>query len=676
MANDPSNKVADELARLRGQVNHHNHLYHTLDQPELSDAEFDLLFQRLQQLESQNPDLVDSNSPTLRVGGAPLAAFTQVTHEVPMLSLDNAFGADDMSDFERRIQTRLSITDPITFACEPKIDGVAISLLYEGGRLIRAATRGDGTTGENITDNARTIASVPLELMGDSYPDRLEVRGEVYMSLSGFDEMNREAEATGDKVFANPRNATAGSLRQLNSRLTAKRPLTMFCYSVGVVEGGALPERHSDILTSLAGWGFRMNPLIEVVKGVDACNRYFTRLQEIRSTLDYEIDGCVFKVDSISEQETLGFLTRTPRWAIAHKFPAEEGVTRLLDVEFQVGRTGAITPVARLEPVKLAGVTISNATLHNMDEVQRLGLVIGDMVKIQRAGDVIPKIVGVLPELRADDSRKVSLPGACPACGSDIVQPEGEVIARCSGGLSCGAQRKESIRHFASRLALDIGGLGDKLVEQLVDEQLIETTADLFQLGEESLVALPRMGAKSVNNLLVSIEDSKKTTLARFIYSLGISEVGEATARNLALHFHDLQPLREASVESLQEVDDVGPVVAAKIAAFFGQKNNQAVIDQLVDAGVCWEPEVVEAPTSRRGLSGETVVLTGTLSKLTRNDAKARLQALGAKVSGSVSSKTSFVVAGDAAGSKLTKAQELGVLVLTEQDLIDLLEGG
>ena len=450
----------------------------------------------------------------------------------------------------------------------------------------------------------------------------------------------------------------------------------MFCYSVGVVEGGALPERHSDILTSLAGWGFRMNPLIEVVKGVDACNRYFTRLQEIRSTLDYEIDGCVFKVDSISEQETLGFLTRTPRWAIAHKFPAEEGVTRLLDVEFQVGRTGAITPVARLEPVKIAGVTISNATLHNMEEVQRLGLVIGDMVKIQRAGDVIPKIVGVLPELRADDSRKVSLPGACPACGSDIVQPEGEVIARCSGGLSCGAQRKESIRHFASRLALDIGGLGDKLVEQLVDEQLIETTADLFQLGEESLVALPRMGAKSVNNLLVSIEDSKKTTLARFIYSLGISEVGEATARNLALHFHDLHPLREASVESLQEVDDVGPIVAAKIATFFGQKNNQAVIDQLVDAGVCWEPEVVEAPTSRRGLSGETVVLTGTLSKLTRNDAKARLQALGAKVSGSVSSKTSFVVAGDAAGSKLTKAQELGVLVLTEQDLIDLLEGG
>ena len=387
MANEPSNKVADELTRLRGQVNHHNHLYHTLDQPELSDAEFDLLFQRLQQLEYQNPDLVDANSPTRRVGGAPLAAFTQVTHEVPMLSLDNAFGADDMSDFERRIQTRLSITDPITFACEPKIDGVAISLLYEGGRLIRAATRGDGTTGENITDNARTIGSVPLELMGDSYPDRLEVRGEVYMSLSGFGEMNREAEATGDKVFANPRNATAGSLRQLNARLTAKRPLTMFCYSVGVVEGGALPERHSDILKSLAGWGFRMNPLIEVVKGVDACNRYFTRLQEIRSTLDYEIDGCVFKVDSISEQETLGFLTRTPRWAIAHKFPAEEGVTRLLDVEFQVGRTGAITPVARLEPVKLAGVTISNATLHNMDEVQRLGLVIGCLLYTSDAAD-------------------------------------------------------------------------------------------------------------------------------------------------------------------------------------------------------------------------------------------------------------------------------------------------
>ncbi|MEM7365202.1 MAG: NAD-dependent DNA ligase LigA [Pseudomonadota bacterium] len=675
MASDPSNKAADELARLRDQVNHHNHLYHTLDQPELSDAEFDALFRRLQQLESQNPQLVDANSPTRRVGGVPLTAFTQVTHEMPMLSLDNAFGADDMADFERRIQTRLSISDPITFACEPKIDGVAISLLYEKGRLIRAATRGDGTTGENITDNARTIASVPLELIGDSYPDRLEVRGEVYMSLSGFDEMNREAEATGDKVFANPRNATAGSLRQLDSRLTAKRPLTMFCYSVGVVEGGALPERHSEILTSLAGWGFRTNPLTEVAEGVDACNGYFARLQEVRSTLDYEIDGCVFKVDSISEQEILGFLTRTPRWAIAHKFPAEEGVTRLLDVEFQVGRTGAITPVARLEPVKLAGVTISNATLHNMDEVHRLGLVIGDMVKIQRAGDVIPKIVGVLPELRADDSREVSLPGACPACGSDVVQPEGEVIARCSGGLTCGAQRKESIRHFASRLALDIEGLGDKLVEQLVDEQLIETTADLFQLSEEPLVALPRMGAKSVSNLLVAIEDSKKTTLPRFIYSLGISEVGEATARNLALHFHDLQPLREASVESLQEVDDVGPIVAEKIAAFFGQTNNQLVIDQLVEAGVRWEPEVVEEAASSRDLSGETVVLTGTLSTLTRNDAKARLQALGAKVSGSVSSKTSFVVAGDAAGSKLTKAQELGVRVLTEQDLIDLLEG-
>ena len=671
----PSDKVADEIARLRDQIHHHNHLYHTLDQPELSDAEFDALFRRLQKLESEHPQFADDNSPTRRVGGTPLTAFTQVAHERPMLSLDNAFGAEDMVDFERRIKTRLDSQEPVSFACEPKIDGVAISLLYEGGQLVRAATRGDGATGENITENARTIASVPLSLMGDDYPDRLEVRGEVYMSLSGFAEMNLQAVAEGEKVFANPRNATAGSLRQLDSRLTAKRPLTMFCYSVGIVEGGSLPEQHHEILDALQRWGFRTNPLTEVVRGVDACNDYFARLAQIRPTLDYEIDGCVFKVNSIAQQVTLGFLTRTPRWAIAHKFPAEEGVTRLLDVEFQVGRTGAITPVARLEPVRLAGVTISNATLHNMDEVSRLGLAIGDMVKIQRAGDVIPKIVGVLPELRDTDFREVSLPAVCPACGSDIVQPEGEVIARCSGGLSCSAQRKESIRHFASRLALDIEGLGDKLVEQLVDEGLIETTGDLFQLTEEPLVALPRMGSKSVSNLLAAIEDSKRTTLPRFIYALGIAEVGEATARNLAKHFGDLGPLRDASVESLQEVDDVGPIVAEKIASFFGQKNNQTVIDQLIDAGVQWEPEVVET-ASGPDLTGETVVLTGTLSTLTRNDAKSQLQALGAKVSGSVSSKTSFVVAGDAAGSKLTKAQELGVRVLSEQELIDLLEGG
>ena len=671
----PSEKVADEIARLRDQIHYHNHLYHTLDQPELSDAEFDAVFRRLQGLESEHPQFADENSPTRRVGGAPLTAFTQVAHERPMLSLDNAFGAEDMVDFERRIKTRLDSQEPVSFACEPKIDGVAISLLYEGGRLVRAATRGDGATGENITENARTISAVPLNLMGDEYPYRLEVRGEAYMSLSGFAEMNLQAEAEGEKVFANPRNATAGSLRQLDSRLTAKRPLTMFCYSVGVVEGGALPEEHSAILEALRRWGFRTNPLTEVVVGVDACNDYFARLQEIRPTLDYEIDGCVFKVNNIAQQVTLGFLTRTPRWAIAHKFPAEEGVTRLLDVEFQVGRTGAITPVARLEPIKLAGVTISNATLHNMDEVSRLGLAVGDMVKIQRAGDVIPKIVGVLPELRDTDSREVALPAVCPACGSGIVQPEGEVIARCSSGLSCSAQRKESIRHFASRLALDIEGLGDKLVEQLVDEGLIETTGDLFRLTDEPLVALPRMGRKSVSNLLAAIEDSKQTTLTRFIYALGIAEVGEATARNLAMHFGDLGPLRDASVESLQEVDDVGPIVAEKIASFFGQKNNQIVMDQLIALGVQWEPEIVETVPGP-DLTGEKVVLTGTLRTLTRNDAKSQLQTLGAKVSGSVSSKTSFVVAGDAAGSKLTKAQELGVRVLSEQELIDLLEGG
>lgn len=665
-------EIADEVARLREQIHHHNYLYHTQDQPELTDAAFDALFRRLQQLESEYPGLEDPNSPTRRVGSAPLVSFTQVAHELPMLSLDNAFSAEDMEDFGKRVQARLSVSEPIAFACEPKIDGVAVSLLYEQGQLVRAATRGDGTTGENITENVRTITSVPFSLIGDHYPDRLEVRGEVYMSRTGFEEMNRQAEMEGDKVFANPRNATAGSLRQLDSRLTAKRPLTMFCYSVGIVDGGELPDRHSEIIDTLKRWGFRTNPLIEVVEGVGACNGYFEHLQEIRSTLDYEIDGCVFKVDSIPQQQELGFLTRTPRWAIARKFPAEEGVTRLLDVAFQVGRTGAITPVARLEPVKLAGVTISNATLHNMDEVSRLGLVVGDMVKIQRAGDVIPKIVGVLPELRPADASEVKRPSNCPACGSDIVQPEGEVIARCSGGLNCSAQRKESIRHFASRLALDIEGLGDKLVEVLVDEGLIENTSDLFDLTEAPLVALPRMGQKSVNKLLTAIESSKQTTLSRFIYALGIAEVGEATARSLAVHFRDLQPLRDASIEDLQEVDDVGPVVAEKIASFFRQKNNQQVIDQLIASGVRWEP-VAETEVSGVDLTGETFVLTGTLSTLTRSEAKAQLQALGAKVSGSVSSKTSFVVAGDAAGSKLVKAQELGIRILSEEDLIELL---
>lgn len=667
-----SNKVETEIERLREAINHHNYLYHTLDAPEISDVEFDRLFQALKQLEADHPELITPESPTQRVGSAPLDAFTQVRHEMPMLSLDNAFGEDDMRDFDRRVRSRLGDDKEIVYVCEPKIDGVAVSLLYEGGRLVRGATRGDGTTGEDITANVRTIEAIPLTLRGKGYPERLEVRGEIYFPRSGFSRMNEEAEAAGQKVFANPRNAAAGTLRQLDSRETAKRPLTMFCYSIGLVEGGEMPDTQKAILDQLATWGLRTNPLTETRTGVEDCIDFYHQLLEQRPSLDYEIDGVVFKVNAIADQETLGFLTRTPRWAIAHKFPAEEGVTILRDVEFQVGRTGAITPVARLEPVKVGGVTISNATLHNMDEVVRLGLVIGDTVVIQRAGDVIPKVVGVVDDQRPARFRRIALPEACPACGSEILQAEGEVIARCTGGLQCSAQRKESIRHFASRLALDIEGLGDKLVNQLVDHGLIESPADLFHLTEKQLVGLERMAPKSANNLLRALEKSRQTTLPRFIYALGIQEVGESTARNLAQHFGDIAPLRSATLDELQAVPDVGPVVAEKIATFFHQDNNNRVIDDLIASGVTWE--VISNDATSDALSGQTWVLTGTLTSLNRNEAKARLQALGAKVAGSVSSKTSFVVAGDAAGSKLTRAQELGVPVLSEEALLKLLE--
>ncbi len=664
-------KIRDEVARLRQEINHHNYLYHSLDAPEISDAEFDRLFRDLKKYEEDHPDLVTEDSPTQRVGAEPLEGFSQVTHEVPMLSLDNAFGDEDMQDFDRRVRTRLE-SDGVVYACEPKIDGVAVSLLYEEGRLVRGATRGDGATGEDITQNVRTIESIPLTLLGKGYPTRLEVRGEVYFAKSAFNRMNQLAEESGEKVFANPRNAAAGTLRQLDPRLTAQRKLTMFAYSVGLVEGGELPRNHTEILEQLSSWGLRINPLVETGDGVDACLSYYDKLLEIRDDLDYEIDGVVFKVESIDDQERLGMLTRTPRWAIAHKFPAEEGITQLEDVEFQVGRTGAITPVARLQPIKVGGVTISNATLHNMDEIARLGLVIGDTVVIQRAGDVIPKVVSVVLEERPRSAKSIQLPSVCPACGSEIFRAEGEVIARCTGGLECSAQRKESIRHFSSRLALDIEGLGDKLVNQLVEEGLIESPADLYRLTETQLVELERMAPKSANNLLDALEKSKETTLARFIYALGIQEVGESTARSLAQHYQALEPLRAADEESLQAVPDIGPIVAEKIFHFFQQDVNNRVIDDLVALGIHWP--ALEVSADADALAGQTFVLTGTLTTLKRNEAKARLQSLGAKVAGSVSSKTSYVVAGDAAGSKLTKAQELGVPVMGEDELIALLE--
>lgn len=669
--------VESEIAKLRQQINQHNFLYHTQDAPEISDGEFDQLFRALKALEEQYPELVSADSPTQRVGAVPLPSFDQIEHEKPMLSLDNAFGEDDMRDFDRRVRDRLERVGEVSYACEPKIDGVAVSLLYENGTLLRAATRGDGTTGENITQNVRTIESVPLSLLGSGFPERLEVRGEVYFPRVGFDKMNADAQATGGKVFANPRNAAAGTLRQLDSRETAKRPLTMFAYSVGIVQGGDMPATHTEILAKLSQWGLRTNPLTESVDGVDACLDYYHRLMIARAELDYEIDGIVFKVNDIAYQQRLGMLTRTPRWAIAHKFPAEEGVTVLEAVEFQVGRTGAVTPVARLQPVRVGGVTISNATLHNMDEVARLGLLVGDTVMVQRAGDVIPKVVAVITEKRPANATAIELPQHCPACGSQVIKAEGEVIARCSGGLICGAQRKEQIRHFASRLALDIEGLGDKLVNQLVDAALIANSADLYTLTAHQLTSLPRMAPKSAGNLIDALEKSKKTSLARFIYALGIQEVGESTARSLALHYRRLPLLRIADEESLQQVPDVGPIVASRIYRFFQQEENNRVIDALLASGLHWEelPEASGTATaSGEPLVGQTWVLTGTLSSLTRSDAKARLQSLGAKVAGSVSAKTSCVVAGDAAGSKLTKAVELEVPVMSETELLALLE--
>jgi DNA ligase (NAD+) len=664
--------IVAEIERLRNAINHHNTLYHSHDSPEISDAEFDLLFRALKALETEYPELISEDSPTQRVGATPLTAHTQVAHELPMLSLDNAFNEDDVIDFERRISARLQTNDPIEFACEPKIDGVAVSLLYEDGKLVRGATRGDGTTGEDITQNVRTIESIPLRLSGTDYPSRLEVRGEVYFPRSAFNRMNELALAKGDRTFANPRNAAAGSLRQLDARMTAERKLSMFCYSVGLVSGGELPARHSEILAQFKSWGLKINPLISVATGAAGCVGFFANILTQRESLDYDIDGVVFKVDRMDLQQTLGVLTRTPRWAIAHKFPPEEGITVLKNVEFQVGRTGAITPVARVEPVQVGGVTISNVTLHNMDEVERLNLMVGDSVVIHRAGDVIPKVVSVLVQKRPDDAREISLPTACPACGSEIVRVGDEVISKCVAGRDCPGQRKERIRHFASRLALDIDGLGEKLVEQLVEADLIEDPSDLYRLSKEELVTLDRMGEKSAINLLEALTKSKPTTFSKFIYALGIEEVGESTARTLALHFGDLPPLYAATPEELQSIPDIGPIVAQKIHGFLQEDSNRILIAALVASGITWE--ITETTKLKQVLADQTWVLTGTLSRLTRNDAKARLQSLGAKVSGSVSKKTNCVVAGDAAGSKLTKAQSLGVTVMGEDELLEFLE--
>ncbi len=650
-----------------------NYRYYVLDDPSVPDADYDLALRKLQELESTHPELVSADSPTQRVGAAPLEQFNQVAHEIPMLSLDNAFDADELAAFDRRVLDRLGEdTGAVEYSCEPKLDGIAVSLLYREGRLTRGATRGDGRTGEDITHNVRTIPSIPLQLRGEGYPRVLEVRGEIYMPREGFERLNQQARDAGSKLFVNPRNAAAGSLRQLDARITAQRNLEMCCYGVGLVEEGELPAEHDAILQRLHEWGLRINSESRVVTGIAACEDYYHLLAGKRDALAYDIDGIVYKVNSIALQKKLGFVSRAPRWAIARKFPAQEQMTRLLDVEFQVGRTGAITPVARLEPVFVGGVTVSNATLHNSDEIERLGVQIGDTVIVRRAGDVIPQVVSVVSGKRPADARPVVFPDRCPVCGSATERAEEEAVVRCMGGLVCAAQQKAAIRHFVSRRAMDVDGLGDKLVEQLVDQCLVENVAGLYRLRKEQLLGLERMGEKSADKLLKALEHSKATSLPRFIFALGIREVGEATALNLARHFGSWEKLIAASEEQLLAVDDVGPVVADHLRQFFDSKSSMAVAQSLRDAGVHW-PDLEVQEEVALPLTGQTWVVTGKLEQMGRNDAKAILQGLGAKVAGSVSARTHCVVAGPGAGSKLTRATELGLEVIDEDAFIKLI---
>lgn len=746
---DPSD-VGDELAAeaktLRNKLHHHNYRYYALDDPQISDSEYDRLLRRLQQIERQYPQLTTADSPSQRVGAAPLARFEQVVHAVPMLSLDNAFDDQELGDFDRRVRNKLGLTDVIEYVCEPKLDGIAVSLMYRRGILQQAATRGDGYRGENITANIRTVRSVPLRLQGDDVPEQLEVRGEVYMPRQAFDALNEKARRADDKTFINPRNAAAGSLRQLDSAVTARRHLEMSAYSMGNVEPAMNLKTHAGAIEQLQRWGFLVNPLIATVRGIDACIEYYAQLAEQRDDLPYDIDGIVYKVNSMALQKRLGFVARAPRWAIARKFPAQEETTVLLAVEYQVGRTGAITPVARLQPVFVGGVTVSNATLHNQDEIKRLGVAVGDRVIVRRAGDVIPQVVRVAEQ--AKTRRPIAFPDTCPECGSDIERLENEAVARCSGGLYCPAQRKEAIKHFASRRAMDIDGLGDKLVEQLVDTQLVEDPADLYFLGVEQLTGIERMGLKSAQNLVGALAASRETTFARFLYALGIREVGEATAAALAKHFACLDALRSAgeedftrtggvrgvgakTAEALAEqvrrhpppargdlqhwllslnvrginaeiaealvtllpdssdwaeisaevlksgskslIEGIGPVVAKHIVTFFRQPHNLEVVDKLLGpAGIHWA-KASDNSAGNQPLLGQSWVLTGTLATMTRDQAKDKLQGLGAKVSGSVSAKTDCVVAGENAGAKLAKAGQLGVPVRTEQDFLAML---
>jgi DNA ligase (NAD+) len=659
-------------AELRELLERYNYRYHALDDPEVPDAEYDRLMVELRGIEAEHPDLITADSPTQRVGAAPVAAFGAVRHRIPMLSLDNAFSEEEVRDFDRRIRERLPKVAAIRYSAEPKLDGLAISARYERGAFVQGATRGDGETGEDVTQNLRTIAALPLKLRGEGVPLELEVRGEVFMPLKGFERFNRQALARGERTLINPRNAAAGSLRQLDPRMTAARPLDLFIYGVGFVEGGALPSHHSAVLETLRHWGFKICPQSRVVESVEGCLAYYREIGAARATLPYQIDGVVYKVDDIELQRQLGFVSRAPRWAIANKFPAEEALTTVRGIEFQVGRTGALTPVARLEPVFVGGVTVSNATLHNIGEMTRKDVRPGDSVVIRRAGDVIPEVVRVLPERRPAGAELVALPVHCPVCGSPVVRESDQAVARCTGGRTCPAQRKEEIKHFASRRALDIQGLGDKLVEQLVDRGWVQTPADLFDLEPARLESLERMAEKSAGKLHAAITAAKHTTLPRFLYALGVRDVGESTALALAQHFGDAEALRDAAEDEIQRVPDVGPVVAKNIRAYFDSAENRTLLERLLASGIRWPK--VERPRASGGFAGKTFVLTGTLAQMTREAARDAILERGGKVSGSVSKKTDYLIAGTDPGSKRTKAEELGIEVLDEATFAKLLE--
>lgn len=662
--------IVTRKEELHELINRYNYLYYTTDNPEVTDSEYDRLFRELKQIEADYPDLLSLDSPTQRVGGAVLDKFDQVTHAMAMLSLDNVFDEAEFSAFDQRVKDWLNNADEQTYIAEPKLDGLAISLRYEQGVLVQAATRGDGAVGEDVTMNVRTIADVPLKLETTSPPEVIEVRGEIFMPKAGFEALNQQQLAEGKKPFVNPRNAAAGSLRQLDSKITASRPLEMICYGLGEIKGlEEVPETHFEAMNLLADYGCRISPELTRTEGVVESLAYIEQIGEKRDALPYDIDGVVFKVDNLQLQQRLGFVSRAPRWAVAHKFPAQQEMTVIEDIEIQVGRTGALTPVARLKPVFVGGVTVSNATLHNQDEIDRKDVRIGDTVIIRRAGDVIPEVVQIVPSKRPEQTSPFVIPMQCPVCDSVAERVADEAVVRCTGGLFCPAQRKEAIKHFASRKAMDIDGLGDKLVEQLVDAELIDDPADLFSLTVEQLAALERMGDKSAENLVNALAAAKETQFARFLYALGIREVGEATARALAMHFLELGALQRADEAALVEIEDVGPVVAHNIVTFFEQSHNRDVIDRLLVAGVNWPMEEAVAVDSM--VTGKTVVLTGTLENLSRSEAKEKLLGLGAKVAGSVSKNTDYVVAGRDAGSKLTKAEKLGVAVVDEATLVE-----